>query len=121
MPNAMRCRRTTPEASVQYIRQSRCSSTSAWAWGRVGVIATPVGGIVDFLKDPSTGSGQANGLFCEPGNPKDIAEKIKILIQDKLLAQKLIQNGLNLVKNEYNWDIISQKIKNLYSEIIIKK
>ena len=84
----------------------------------LAIIGTPVGGIPDFLKDPSTNSGQATGLFCKPENPKSVAEKIQTLIEDKLLVQKLTQNGFNLVKNEYNWDIISQKIKNLYSEII---
>ncbi len=81
----------------------------------IPIIGTPVGGISDFLKDKET------GLFCEPKNPKDIAEKIKTLIQDKLLAQKLIQNGLGLVKNKYGWDLISQKMKNLYAKLIINK
>lgn len=80
--------------------------------GGLAIIGTPVGGIPDFLKNKET------GLICEPGNPKDIAEKIKILINDKLLAQKLIENGFNLVKNEYNWDIISQRVRNLYSKAI---
>src|SRR4030042_6575684 len=49
----------------------------------VAVIGTPVGGIVDFLKD------KESGLFCEPGTPGDIAEKIKTLIKDKELRSRM--------------------------------
>ncbi|MDO8430633.1 MAG: glycosyltransferase, partial [Candidatus Taylorbacteria bacterium] len=37
----------------------------------IPVIATPVGGIVDFLKDGET------GLFCEVRNPRSIAQKVE--------------------------------------------
>jgi glycosyltransferase involved in cell wall biosynthesis len=79
------------------------------------VIGTPVGGIPDFLKDG------INGLFCEPGNPKDIAEKIKKLINDKNLAQKVISGGIRTAREEYDWVGIAQRVKNMYSEIINNK
>ncbi|MBU2564067.1 glycosyltransferase family 4 protein [Patescibacteria group bacterium] len=73
----------------------------------VPVIGTPVGGIPDFLKH------MENGLFCEPGNPKDIAEKINLL-KDKELKEKLIKNGKKMVDEIYDWDKISKKIFKLY-------
>jgi len=76
------------------------------------VIGTPVGGIPDFLKNNET------GLFCEPGNPKDIADKIKILIKDKNLREKLIQNGKRMVDEVYNWDKISKKLIKIYASAI---
>lgn len=78
----------------------------------IGVVGTLVGGIVDFLRD------KENGLACEPGNPKDIAEKIKILIQDRALREKLSKNGRQMIMEEYNWDKISKRLRNLYAEII---
>ena len=78
----------------------------------LAIIATPVGGIPDFLKD------RENGLFCQPGNPKNIADKIEILIKDKALTQRLIQNGFKTIQEEYNWDRISEKLRNLYAKII---
>ncbi len=78
----------------------------------LAVIATPVGGIPDFLKN------NENGLFCEPGNPKDIAEKIKILIQNKLLREKLIKNGRQMVLEKYNWDGISENLRGVYKQIL---
>lgn len=80
----------------------------------LAVIATPVGGIPDFLKDGET------GLFCEPGNPKDIAEKIKILIQDKPLREKLIKNGRQMVLDIYNWDKISERLREVYKQALNK-
>jgi glycosyltransferase involved in cell wall biosynthesis len=79
------------------------------------VIGTPVGGIPDFLKDG------INGLFCEPGNPKDIAEKIKKLINDKNLAQKVISGGIKTAREEYDWVGIAQRVKNMYFGIINNK
>ncbi len=79
----------------------------------VAVIGTPVGGIPDFLKDG------VNGLFCEQANPKDIAEKIKRLINDKNLAQKIIAGGMSTAR-EYDWSGIAEKVKNLYFKAISK-
>ncbi len=76
------------------------------------VVGTPVGGIVDFLKH------NENGLFCEPGNPKDIAEKIELLIKDEQLRNKLMENGHKLVAEVYNWDKISDRIKEIYKQIL---
>lgn len=79
------------------------------------VIGTPVGGIPDFLKDG------INGLFCEPGNPKDIAEKIKKLINDKSLAEKLIINGVKTAREEYDWVGIAKRVKGMYFQVINNK
>jgi glycosyltransferase involved in cell wall biosynthesis len=77
----------------------------------IPIIGTPVGGIPDFLKDGET------GLFCEPANPKSIAEKINILLTDENLRQKLIQNGRKLVEEKYNWDLIAEKMRNIFNKL----
>ncbi len=77
----------------------------------VPIIGTPVGGIVDYLKHEKT------GLFCQPRQPKDIAEKIEILIRNKELKNKLIKNAKQVVKEIYNWDIISKRMINVYKNI----
>jgi len=76
------------------------------------VIATPVGGIVDFLKDPSTSSGQvATGLFCEVKNPKSIAEQVKRLMDNPELKSKLIETASRMVKEKYEWNLIADQMK----------
>lgn len=69
------------------------------------VIATPVGGIVDFIKDGET------GLFCEVENPRSIAEQVKRLIGDPSLAAKLRVCGSQLAKEKYDWSLIAKDMK----------
>mgnify|MGYP001603730379 FL=1 len=85
------------------------------------VIGTSVGGIPDFLKDPAeVGEDNATGLFCKVNDPKDLADKIRVLINDESLAQKIAWNGRNLVINEYSWDKIADKMKNIFYKLTSK-
>ena len=72
---------------------------------RLPVIATPVGGIVDFLRDGET------GLFCEVKNPENIARQVTKLLGDPALVQKLRQNGIKLAREQYDWDLIASEMK----------
>lgn len=69
------------------------------------VIATPVGGIVDFLKDGET------GLFVEPGNPRLIAFQVHKLIDDRVLHDKIVINAKRMVREKYDWDLIAGEMK----------
>jgi glycosyltransferase involved in cell wall biosynthesis len=99
------------------------------------VIGTPVGGIPDFLHDAiqkiqihsnhSNGNSDSsnrnygpNGLFVKPDDPADLAEKIAILLKDEKLRKRLGDNGRRLVLENYSWDKISQKIKNIFNSLI---
>lgn len=98
-----------------FVRPSRSegqgiSFIEAMAVG-VPVIATPVGGIVDFLKDGET------GLYCEVDNPQDVAEKINIILGDSELAEKLAKNAQKVVSEKYDWNILSQKMQELFISI----
>jgi len=84
----------------------------------IPIIGTPVGGIIDFLIDPEQNPEQDTGLYCQPKNPQSIAQKIKEILENNQLKEKLVQNGLRLVLENYNWDKISQKMKDVYSQII---
>jgi glycosyltransferase involved in cell wall biosynthesis len=71
----------------------------------IPVIATPVGGIVDFLKDGET------GLFCEVSNPKSIAEKVEQILDDENLRNHLIQNAKKMAIEKYDWDLVAKQMK----------
>lgn len=79
----------------------------------VPVIGTPVGGITDFLKDPSTNSGQVEptGLFCEVRDPKSIAEKVNTLFKDTELRERIIANAQKLAIEKYDWSLIARNMK----------
>lgn len=72
------------------------------------VIGTKVGGIPDFLKNKET------GLFAEAGNPKNLAEKINLILSDKELRDKIIKNAKELIVQKYDWDKIAGEFKKLY-------
>ncbi|MFH1671593.1 MAG: glycosyltransferase family 4 protein [Candidatus Portnoybacteria bacterium] len=76
------------------------------------IIGTPVGGIPDFLIDRET------GLFCQVGNPESVAQKIKEILEDSQLREKLIKNGLELVREKYNWNNIAFKMEEVFQNII---
>lgn len=77
----------------------------------IPVVATPVGGIPDFLIDGET------GLFCEVRNPKSIAEKIKVLCENNDLRNKIIENSKKLIKKNYDWDLTAEKYDALFKKI----
>ena len=78
---------------------------------QVPVIATPVGGIPDFLKNQET------GLFCEVNNPQSIAAKVKLLIKDSKLRNGIVQNGYKMVMESYSWESISEKMDNIFKKL----
>ena len=75
------------------------------------VIATPVGGIVDFLKDGET------GLFCEVGNPKSIAQKVLKLMKDAESRKYIVENGLRLAQEKYDWNLIAGEMAKIFKEV----
>lgn len=75
------------------------------------IIGTPVGGIPDFLIDRET------GLFCQVGNPKSIAQKIKEVLGNDSLRENLIKNGLELVREKYNWNSIASRMEQIYRKL----
>jgi glycosyltransferase involved in cell wall biosynthesis len=69
------------------------------------VIATPVGGIVDFLEHEKT------GLFCEVQNPQSIAEQVKKYLENPALRAQIVIQAENMVRDKYDWNIIVEKMK----------
>lgn len=69
------------------------------------VIATPVGGIPDFLRDGET------GLFCGVHNPESVADDIRTLMEDVPLRNKLIENGRKLARERHDWDNIARDMR----------
>lgn len=106
-----------------FIRPSRSEGLGSSFLEAMGaglpIIGTPVGGIPDFLKDPSeVGEDKATGLFAKVNDPKDLADKIMILINNENLARKIAMNGKNLAITRYSWDNISNKMKEIFYRLV---
>ncbi len=80
----------------------------------VPVVATPVGGIPDFLKDGET------GLFCEVSNPKSIAEKIIIFLENKELAGKIKIDAQEMVVKNHDWDLIAKGMNEIFRRLCLR-
>lgn len=77
---------------------------------RLPVIATPVGGIVDFLKDEET------GYFCEPENPESIVKTVLRTVNDPNKT-KITENAYQMVKEKYNWNLVSNQMMQVFEQI----
>jgi glycosyltransferase involved in cell wall biosynthesis len=79
---------------------------------RLPVIATPVGGIPDFLDDKET------GLFCAPDNPKSLAQAIRLLLEDGVLRERIINKAFTRVTERYSWEYVAKEMKEKVFDII---
>jgi len=75
------------------------------------VIATPVGGIVDFIINEKT------GLFCEVNNPKSISENVDRIMKEKDLRESMIKNAREMVKSQYDWNLIASEMKGIFDNL----
>lgn len=78
------------------------------------VIATPVGGIVDFLRDKET------GLFCEVASPEDIARKVGVYMNDRDLRDEIVDNALHMVIDHYDWKKVASDMQEKVFEPVLK-
>jgi glycosyltransferase involved in cell wall biosynthesis len=82
------------------------------------VIATEVGGIPDFLFDPEKNPGfKPTGLFCNVNDPKSIAEKIKLFLENNELKAEIISNAMDLVRTKYDWAGICKEMETIFKTI----
>lgn len=84
----------------------------------IPVIATPVGGIVDFLFDPERNPEyEPTGIFCEVRNPKSIAEKIRYLLEHEEVKKEITANAMRLAREKYDWDIIARDMQHIFETL----
>lgn len=72
------------------------------------VVATPVGGIPDFLKNKKT------GWFCKPKDPKNLARVIKSIYSPKneALRKEVVANAKEFVRR-YDWKKVSDQMNSV--------
>lgn len=75
------------------------------------VIATPVGGIPDFLEDGKT------GLFCEVENGESIARKVEVFMNEKELRESIVQNAREMVEKKYDWGLIVGEMRGIFETL----
>jgi glycosyltransferase involved in cell wall biosynthesis len=73
----------------------------------VPVIATDVPGIRDVVRH------EVNGLLVPAAAPADLTKAIERIIEDRALRERLIENGLRTVRENFIWDIVLPRYRRL--------
>ena len=85
----------------------------AWAYG-LPVITTPVGGIPDVARDGE------NMLLFTPGDTKALADRMRRLISDVGLRERIARHSLELAKTTFNIDTVNKQVCHLYEELAMR-
>ncbi len=88
-------------------------------------IATPVGGILDFIKDretgmfvhPSSPDGSAYGGRAEVRNPESVRDAVMELVKDPELVSKIKRQSFEMIKEKYDWPIIAGEMNKVFKNI----
>lgn len=80
----------------------------------VPVVATPVGGVLDFIQDGVT------GLFCRPHDRASLAAAIERLVRDEGLRQRLSANAHRLVRERYDWSLIARQMDQVLTQVMAR-
>lgn len=78
------------------------------------IVATDVGGTSEIIENYKT------GLVVPPGDIKLLKEKIFELIKDKNSRKNLGENAHKVIKEKFDWNIITKKYENIYEEVVGK-
>ncbi len=82
------------------------SLMEAMSYG-VPVISTETGGIPELLEN-------GGGIMVKEKDPKGLADAVEKLIEDRVLYEKLSENGNDRIKTSFNVDIIARKLMKLF-------
>lgn len=74
----------------------------------IPVVATPVGGIPDFLFDPEQNPDvEPTGIFCKVSDPTSVAHAVERYMADPVLTSRIVKNAKALAIEKYDWNIIA--------------
>jgi len=76
------------------------------------VIASRVGGLQDVVKDKYT------GFHVNPGDVKELYEKLKLLIKEHQLRRELGRNARKFIKENFDWSVVTDKYIKLYKTLL---
>ena len=79
---------------------------------KIPVIGTPVGGIVDFLKDGET------GFYIKVDDYKELADKMAYILENPEIRKSVVKKAAALVESDYFWDRVSMLMRNIFNKLI---
>jgi glycosyltransferase involved in cell wall biosynthesis len=76
------------------------------------VVATAVSGIPELVDH------EVNGLLVPPDDPEALADALVRLHGDKALAQRLIDNGRETVRQRFDGERLARELADLFAEAV---
>jgi glycosyltransferase involved in cell wall biosynthesis len=83
----------------------------AWMCGKP-VIGARIGPTSDVIDDG------VDGLLAKPDDPGDLAAKLLELLSDPGKRERMGQNGRTKTLKRYTWDLIIDKMEQLYRRVV---
>lgn len=74
------------------------------------IVSVKAQGIVDIVKNDE------NGLLAEAKNPKNLAEKIKSVLEDDDIQKNFLEKNKEVVRR-HSWEKTTDKLENIYEKI----
>ncbi|MED1467600.1 glycosyltransferase family 4 protein [Bacillus salipaludis] len=81
-------------------------------FAKQAILATNVGGIPEIIQDNYT------GLIVEPANPKELAEKLLLLVQNQLLRVVLAKKAKNFADEQLTVTNMVKEIDKIYRSLL---
>jgi phosphatidyl-myo-inositol dimannoside synthase len=73
----------------------------------IPVVGTRTGGIPEAVRDGES------GILVDPDHPEQVAATLRMLLNDRSLAERLGAGGRSAIERYYNWDRVSTDIARL--------
>lgn len=83
----------------------------AWAYN-LPVVATPVGGLPDIVKDGE------DCLLFTPGDSDQLAEQLERMITDSELREKIIRASRKMAEKVFNENVINRQLAEIYASLL---
>ncbi len=78
----------------------------------VPVVASSVGGITEVIKDRET------GILVKPGDCDGLYQGIKLLLEDSLLRQRIVDNARQQIEQRFSLENMVGQVESVYKELI---
>ena len=76
------------------------------------IVGTRISGTTDLIDDSK------NGLIVEKNDYQDLAEKIKLLIDNKNMLIKMGKKSIEYVRRKYDLQLIGKEYSNIYRKLL---
>lgn len=79
------------------------------------IVATRIGQIAEVIEEGN------NGLLFDPDEPKELFDKLRLLIESPEMREKIGQNAREKAEREWNWNRVAEKMIDVFEQVLQKR